>query len=80
MNVVAKVLSETAALLCYFHIEKNVRAKWITECRVKSKSMDVKVDGKEVKKVKDVKTSDVVNNIMRVWDDVEQRKGWGLHQ
>jgi hypothetical protein len=30
-NVVAKVLLETVALLCHFHIERNVRAKCITE-------------------------------------------------
>lgn len=70
MNVVAKVLPETVALLCYFHIRKNVRAKCITNCRVKPKPKDVKVDGKEVKEMKEAKDSDVVDNIMRAWEDV----------
>jgi len=30
VNFVAKVLPETAALLCHFHIERNVRVKCIT--------------------------------------------------
>jgi len=47
MNVVAKVLPETAILLCYFHIGKNVRAKCIIDCRVKPTLKDVKVCGKE---------------------------------
>jgi len=67
MNVVAKVLPETTVLLCYFHIRKNVRVKCITDCRVKLKLKDVKVYGNEVK---EVKASDVVNKIMRVWDNV----------
>jgi len=45
MNVVAIVLPETSAILSYFNIGRNVRAKCITNCRVKPK--DVKVDGKE---------------------------------
>jgi len=49
MNVLANVFPETIALLYHFHIEKNVRARYITDCRVKPK--DVKVDerDKEVK-------------------------------
>ena len=67
MNVVATALYETSAILCYFYIGRKVRAKCITNCRVKPK--DVKVDGKE-KVVKEVKTNDIVNTIMRAWDDV----------
>jgi len=67
MNDVSKVLPETAALLCCFHTGKNVKAKCITNCRVKPKPKDVKVDGKEVK---EVNASDIVNNITRAWDDV----------
>lgn len=52
MNVVAIVFPKTTVLLCHFHIGKNVRAKCITDCRVKSK--DLKVDGKD-KEVKEVK-------------------------
>jgi len=70
MNVVVKVLPKTADLLWYFHIRKNVRANYITGCRVKLKPKDVKVDGKEVKTLKDAKASDIVNNIMRAYDDV----------
>ncbi|AET03243.1 hypothetical protein MTR_8g066510 [Medicago truncatula] len=47
MNVVAKVHPETAALLFHFHIERNVRAKCIMDCRVNPKLKDVKVDEKE---------------------------------
>jgi hypothetical protein len=70
MYVVAKVLSETAALPCHFHIGKNVRGKHIMNCKVKPNSNDVKFNRKEVKEEKNVKASDIVNNIMRVWDDV----------
>jgi len=45
MNVVATVLPETSALLCYFHVGRNVRGNCIIDCRVKLK--DVKMDGKE---------------------------------
>ena len=62
MNDVSKVLPETAALLCCFHTGKNVKAKCITNCRVKPKPKDVKVDGKEVK---EMNASDIVNNITR---------------
>jgi DNA-directed RNA polymerase subunit L len=65
MNVVAKVLPETNAILCYFHIGKNIRAKCITNFRVKAKPKDVKVDEKEAKETKEEKHSDVVDKIMR---------------
>jgi len=64
---VAKVLPETNTLLCYFHIGKNVRVKCIMDYKVKLKPKDVKVNGKEVK---EAKASDVVNNIMRSYEDV----------
>lgn len=67
MNVVATVLPETTAILCYFDVGRNVIVKYITGYRVKIK--DVKVDGKE-KIVKEVKPSDIVNDIMRPSDDV----------
>jgi DNA-directed RNA polymerase subunit L len=66
MNVVAKILPETSTLLCYFHIGKNVRAKCITNCRVKPKPNDVEVYGKEVKEVNE-EASDVVEKIIRAW-------------
>jgi len=49
MNVVATVLPKTNHVLCYFHIEKNVKAKCITDCRVKEKRTHAKVVVKEVK-------------------------------
>jgi len=67
MNVVAKVLPETDAILCYFHIGKNVRVKCITDFRVKAKLKDVIVDEKEVKEAKEEKTSDVIDKIMSAW-------------
>jgi len=45
MNDVAIVLHETSAILCYFHVGKNVRAKCIIDCIAKPK--DVKKDEKE---------------------------------
>jgi len=43
MNVIAKVLPERDVILCYFHIGKNVKAKCITDCKVKAKPKDAKV-------------------------------------
>jgi len=70
MNAVAKVLPETNHILCYFHIGKNVKAKFITYCRVKEKPTDAKVVEKEVKKAKGEKHCDLVKKIMRVWKEV----------
>jgi len=70
MNVVSKVLPDTDAILCYFHIGKNVKAKYITDCRVKVKSTDTKVVEKEVKEAKEEKHSDLVKKIMRVCKEV----------
>ena len=67
MNVVTTVLPETSAILCYFHVGRNVRVKCITYYKVKLKV--VKVDEKEMV-VKEVKTSDIVDAIMRACDDV----------
>jgi len=57
MNAAATVLPKSSGVLCYFHVCKNVRAKCITDCRVKPN--DVKKDEKEVKQ------SDVRKKIMR---------------
>ena len=70
MNVVAKVLHETAVRICYFHIGKNVRAKCIMDCRVKVKPKNVKVEEKEVKEAKKEKTSGVIDKIMSSWNDL----------
>jgi transposase-like protein len=52
MNVVAKVLPKTNHVLCYFHIEKNVKAKAVE---------------KYVKEANDEKHYDLVKKIVRVW-------------
>jgi DNA-directed RNA polymerase subunit L len=66
MNVVAKVLPETDAILYYFHIGKNVKAKCITNCRVKAKPKEAK----EVNEAKEEKHCDIVEKITRVWKEV----------
>ena len=38
MKVVAEVLPKTDHVLCYFHIEKNVRSRCITDCKVNATS------------------------------------------
>jgi len=60
MNGVATVLPKTSAILCYFHVGRNVRAKCIIDCRVKPKV--IKVDGKE-KLVNEVKPNEIVDTI-----------------
>jgi len=70
MNVVATTFLETYTMLCFFHIGKNVRAKCITDCRVKPKpSKDAKVDKKQVKKDKE-KNRDVVEKIVSAWKEL----------
>jgi DNA-directed RNA polymerase subunit L len=66
MNVVAKVLPETDAILYYFHIGKNVKAKCITNCRVKAKPKEAK----KVNEAKEEKHCDIVEKITRVWKEV----------
>jgi len=67
LNVVDKVLPEADRILCYFHIEKNVKAKCITDCRVKAKSIDAKVVDKDVKEANDEKHCILVKKIVRAW-------------
>jgi hypothetical protein len=66
MNVVATVLPETYHILCYFHIKKNVKARCITNCKVKAKHTDAKVVDKEVNEAHDEKDCDLVKKIVRV--------------
>ena len=54
-NAVATFLPESSAILCYFHVQKNVKAKCILDCRYHLG----KKDGKEVKH------SDAVKKITR---------------
>jgi len=67
MNVVATVLLETSAILCYFHVGRNVRAICITDCRLKPNV--VKVDGKK-NVVNEVNPSKIVDTIFRAWENV----------
>jgi hypothetical protein len=64
MNAITTVFSKTTTVLCHFYIGKNVRAKCIGDCRLKPK--DVKADDED-KEVKEVKASEILNNIMRAW-------------
>jgi transposase-like protein len=66
MNVIATVLPETYHILCYFHIEKNVKARCITNCKVKAKHTYVKVVDKEENEAHDEKHCDLVKKIVRV--------------
>jgi len=58
VNAVATVLPKSSAILCYFHVQKNVKAMCILDFRYPLE----KKDGK------DVKHGDVVKKIMRAWD------------
>jgi len=60
MNVVANVLPNSSAILCYFHVGKNVRARIITDCKVKQNV--VVVYGKK-KIVNEAKHSKLVDTI-----------------
>jgi len=70
MKVVAEVLPKTYHVLCYFHIEKNVKSRCITDCRVKSKPSKGKVVDKDVKEADDDKHCELVKKIVRAWRDV----------
>jgi len=70
MNVVAPVLPKTKHVLCYFHIEKNVKAKCITNFRIKANQPNAKVVDKEVKEANDEKHCDIVKKIVTIWREV----------
>jgi len=61
MNDVDTVFPEATALLCEYHIERNVRPKCKIDCKVK----DLK--GKDGK---DIKPNSMVKTIMRAWEDI----------
>ena len=65
MNVVANVLPDSSAILCYFHVGKTVRPKIITDCKVKQNI--VVVDGQK-KIVDEVKHSKLVDTIFDAWE------------
>jgi len=60
MNVVENVIPDSSAILCYFHVGKNVRANIITNCKVKQNV--VVVDGQK-NIVDEVKHSKIVDTI-----------------
>jgi len=70
MKAVANVLPKTYHVLCYFHIEKNVKSRCITDCRVKAKPSGAKVVDKDAKKADDDKHCELVKKIVRAWSDV----------
>jgi len=65
MNVVANVLLDISAILCYFHVGKNVRSRIITDCKVKQNV--VVVDGQK-KIVDEEKHSKLVDTIFDAWE------------
>jgi len=70
MKAVAKVLPKTDHVLCYFHIEKNVKSRCVTDCRVNAKPSKAKVVDKDAKEADDDKHCELVKKIVRAWRDV----------
>jgi len=70
MKVVVEVLPKTDHVLCYFHIEKNVKSRCVTDCRVNAKPSKAKVVGKDAKEADDDKHCVLVKKIVRAWRDV----------
>jgi len=64
MNAVANVLPDSSAILCYFHVGKNVRSRIIIDCKVKQNV--VVVDGQK-KIVDEEKHSKLVDTIFDAW-------------
>jgi len=67
MKVVSEVLLKTDHVLCYFHIEKNVKARCVTDCRVNPKPSKAKGVGKDAKEVDDDKHCELVKKIVTAW-------------
>jgi hypothetical protein len=62
MKSVAKFLLKTDHVLCYFRIEKNVKSRCITDCRVNAKPTKAKVVGKYAKEADDDKHCELAKN------------------
>jgi len=77
MNVVANVLPDSSAILCYFHVGKNVRARIVTDCKVKQN--DVVVDGQK-KIVDEAKHSMLVNTIFDAWEKLVESPTQELYE
>ncbi|AES97825.2 hypothetical protein MTR_5g060540 [Medicago truncatula] len=54
LNAVANVLPDSSAIVCYFHVRENIRAKIITDCKVKQKVVVVDEQKKLVYDVKHI--------------------------
>jgi len=65
MKVVVNVLPKIYHILFYFHIEKNVKSRCITDCRVKVKPSGTKVVDKDAKEADDDKHCELVKKIVR---------------
>jgi len=70
MKVVSDVLPKTDHVLCYFHIEKNVKARCVTNCRLNPKPSKAKGVGKDAKEADDDKHCEIVKKIVTAWRDV----------
>jgi len=60
MNAVANVLPDSSAILCYFHVGKNVRSRIITDCKVKQNVVLVDEQKKIVDEEKHSKLVDTI--------------------
>jgi len=69
MNAVATVSPESSAILCYFHVQKNVKARCILDCRYTLGKKDRK----------EVKHNVVVKKIMRAWDVIVESPTQNLY-
>jgi len=70
MKAVFEVLPKTNHVLWYFHIEKNVKDRCVTNCRVNPKPSKAKGVGKDTKEADDDKHCELVKKIVRASSDV----------
>jgi len=70
MKAVSDVLPKTTHVLCYFHIEKNVKSRCVTDCRLNPKGSKAKGVDKDAKEEDDDKHCELVKKIVRAWRDV----------
>jgi len=70
MKAASEVLPKTDHVLCYFHIEKNVKSRCAIDCRVNPKPSKAKGVGKDAKEADDDKHCELVKKIVRAWRDV----------
>ena len=77
MNAVANVLPDSSAILCYFHVGKNVRARIITDCKVKQNV--VVVDGQK-KIVNEAKHSKLVDTLFYAWEKLVESRTQELYE